>query len=1284
MFSRLLKGVKGFLSSVRKHNKKPVALDLNKAFSSGGLSSANKSVSVKRPTASQVAKKYTFSKPKPLDVQKAFKSGGLKRSGVGANTTLDKSGVTLADNINSGALSIKKKQDEFDLIREEFKQKAIKNTEAISGDASYGVVDNVADFLTFGDTRRKRSANAWAAKQQESLFGKIDDYDSRKEKFESDLAKRRAKIEASRETLNPTDFNKLVDDYIQWEKDEVYGLNYQAASLMGLIEGYGIKGSSKIDSWAGAFGRGAKWAGNKATNNAVWRYTLGEGSKNVPSLVTLPGRLVNTVNNAARDDERKIYRDDLTTINRKEEGLNAWQASYKQRAFNNDYWVDIPYSRQAALKMLKQNPYEAPLERLSDEQLRKKWDDWNRFNRRKDTLRELTTDPANFLGVFGKANKLSKTTKAGNKIRNLSKIDKASEWSRLAKTRLTNTKAGKWLTSEYKAPEELLNDALDVARTKTDKAQQELLPKLVKARKELDDIGIDTSVFDDLGKLDDFTAGVIQRSVNGKLARRDALLLAGRKPQRLRIEAIIAKIEDFSEQMRIADNVENTRFGRSVKGKFYAPTPVREVDGTLDKYNFRAFKKGNSKKTARELRQGFIDRYFVSKLDDVTDAKKVSKSDEISKIGKEYDELMDEAYSGVQDARSKLNSRGNKIRKTLSAPTNVWKKSVLKYRPAWTVNNVGYNTQAAVLAGGAEALVEQAKLLNPKYYKKVLDEVPESVKSNLAKELGSKGKLNSFYSRTENIARVGAYRAAVKKGLSPEEALKRVNKYLFDYKITNAERPLKAIMPFYTFQKNLAKATAQMPFDRPLAARFYNELDQFQQNQFSADFESTRDELRGLGFTDDEIDVIKQDLTKYYKGKLKVGDKYYNTPFNGFSEKAVSSLGINPYLAAWSEFATSTDSFGNEVSGEDASLRARIITKFPQADMLNEATKPSRTERWISEAGSSGFGLSKESQGDDNTKSNYIPSLDPDRNLKDKALSFLGKPKATTFDKNKLVERKRLEKLKNEYFAIDSGLSFEERQAAQQAVFDKYGITADQFYNSELAKYDTESTKRTKDLKQEAREKNSQLWAEYRQQPKGTRSAWAAAKIHELNESGYFDDNPYLTSFDWVNKETFEKAARKRGYDIAKKTGDWTEYNKAIGRKNSLRKPFTKQSRRRPSQKKLAYDKAKKTGDWTEYYQTYGDNRSEEAKFWSKYVEASTEQRRQMLKDNPQFATRGDWTNEQWDAWKAKNKKSARESLSSLDGFKESVAKHRKANKWDALIFNSRARRKKRVLTKLR
>lgn len=1185
-----------------------------------------------------------------------------------------------------------------------------------------GFWQKVGDKLTFGQDRRDIAARKYAEEQA----GKIQntDFSSYENKINDYLKKQAGMQDAvnkAAESMTQEEFDKYIAEQQSIIDKEYKSLVDEGANYDAKQAAFDTSSKQPLTSFGaktlGKTVRGVK--GFASDQNPVWRFTLGNGWENVPSLVRAPSRVVNWVGNINTKD-RKIFEYGGQSMNRAKTGKNAWQATYNQRNFNVSPVTDKPFDKKSAYKELQNNPLahdfkNAKTDAEKEKIAHKYWDAKNKGLRNQNSAKEIASDPLILAGglvkgaeAFGVTDKLSKFGRASKATAWAFKsADKLGEF----KSAISESKAVKWLGKEHKTPTEVFNDTKTAVRDMSRAEQDNLLKKIGSITEKLKvNPKYDLSIFEDLKALSPKEREVLQRmSGDGKLSLRDSLLSMGNGgvAVRAKFEDLAKKYTAFTEEMKLADNVKTTRFGLGKK-RIYSPKTAWADH--LDNYNFRLFRKGRQVQNGEDFLHGVIDRFFKSNLDEKMvekGGKYLKYSKELKSASGEYAKSFENAKQLIGDAKSQLRHdttgvtgwlrnkeavRGdlsfgrsifNTAKKVESAPIRIWKKSVLNLRPAWTVNNALYNAQGGVLAGGFDALSEQAKMLNPKYWRKAMSE-GAAFRSNIGKEIGNTGKLNKFYSGVEDWSRVAAGRAAVKKGLSEEQALGRVNKYLFDYKTSNWERPIKTAVPFWSFQKNLAKAAFKMPFDRPLAAITYNRIDKYQQNQYDAEFSKLTPELTKLGYTPEEINAIKEQNAKYFKGRLKIGNRWITTPFNSFSDKGLTNIGINPFLSAAQEAIDSKDSFGQTIKGKNSTFMSRLISKFPQIDIGTKlfqahqvsAGKVKPSERYIGAAGSDGFGMGKEKQGYDPSKKNYVASMDPRNKLSDQLLAFGGVPKSMQFDTKGFIEGKKLQKVTSEYFALDTkDLSWADAEAKRKAIFDKYGISSDEFYKGVLSKFDTANTTKIKNQKEAAAKSNNALFAEYGAQPAGTRSAWAVKKLHELNASGYYKDNPFLYSFvkspknpkGFITPDSIDKSKKgqqkKLDYQYAMKTGDWSIYKKKYGVKVHV--------------SKFKYgDKYFKSAESMAKYKS--------GEFWNKYANATPVDRKQLLKDNPEYNTRGNWTAAMWLADKKTKKAELKKRAVGFGNISKFVATNLQASSVKSTKFQATIhRRQKKVSWKL-
>ena len=185
---------------------------------------------------------------------------------------------------------------------------------------------------------------------------------------------------------------------------------------------------------------------------------------------------------------------------------------------------------------------------------------------------------------------------------------------------------------------------------------------------------------------------------------------------------------------------------------------------------------------------------------------------------------------------------------------NTYKKGVTVYNPGWHLANFLQNKGQNYLALGTDAFKKQtdaSKMLD--YIRGITDDVADVKLSDgtvlrgkdVAKHIIDNGiaegaqsstilnepktllpwldkridntKLMDKLSRNEETARIHHYLTQIKRGMSPDDAVKSVNKYLFDYgnKSKSEKFMENFIDPFYVFHKNYAKLLGNEALTNP-------------------------------------------------------------------------------------------------------------------------------------------------------------------------------------------------------------------------------------------------------------------------------------------------------------------------------------------------------------------------------------------------------------------------------------------------------------------------------------
>lgn len=614
--------------------------------------------------------------------------------------------------------------------------------------------------------------------------------------------------------------------------------------------------------------------------------------------------------------------------------------------------------------------------------------------------------------------------------------------------------------------------------------------------------------------------------------------------------------------------------------------------------------------------------------------------------------------SGVQ---TNLSKRGfaNTASDVYHAPMKLWKKSVLKYNPAWYVNNTMWNIPASISAGGPQVFGEYRKLLTSrKYWNEVTKNLPEGVMSKISQDIGKGG----LASKIEDTSRVATFLTLRKKGFADDKALNMTNRWLFDYATKNWERPIKGVLPFWNWQKNLIRLGGTMPFHNPRSAKVYTEgYNKFYQRPY----ENLPDEVQT--YTDPETGKeVSYNPRQAYKGKAKIGDKFYGLPFFATNPETMLQFGVNPYLSAGADYVTSTDRFGRK--NTDRSGASILGERFPQANLYRNFKKRNDqiTERYFAKSGNS-----KEKQGYDPRQPNYDKSLDQKIPFQNNVKSFLGIPRGVKFDKQEFDTKKRLSDFNKAFFAVDwdkeEEAGYKQAQAKKEAMAKKFGFDLKKdIYDNYWSKYDTATTRNTKRLKEEASKFNSPdsgYWHDYFALEAGSRTSaskrrpYLIGKFDEWKRDHTFAQNPYfnlpghgsksgkgeINPFTLKRQESDSQARRsagKRKYEakLAYERKDWAWF--ARNGYKSKRTPITadgKYFKTVESRDKYLAGKAKYATSqlWQEYYSL--PNLDAKKAFLAKHPE---------LKAFEQPKTQAEW-----DAVRALIRQKRKDKLNSRAGF---------------------------------
>lgn len=274
------------------------------------------------------------------------------------------------------------------------------------------------------------------------------------------------------------------------------------------------------------------------------------------------------------------------------------------------------------------------------------------------------------------------------------------------------------------------------------------------------------------------------------------------------------------DRVGIKENISNTPLDKldDVKN-----TPLDKIDDTLPKSdNFKT----NPPKTLEDVMKEEFEDNFAK--------------DEKELYGRT---LTKGEIKGNEEKLNRRFYKDNEIYDMYKAWLNSWKKGLTVYNPGWHVQNFFQNKGQNYLALGADAFLPQTDARN--ILKKINGEKAKDVNifdkknmksyssdeiSKLAQELGvidSLGEdvlnargifprleqkvdnsgLMKWLGQNEQTARLNHFIKQIERGMSPEDASKSVNKYLFDYSKKNGVDDFVGdfIDPFWTFHKNNAR-----------------------------------------------------------------------------------------------------------------------------------------------------------------------------------------------------------------------------------------------------------------------------------------------------------------------------------------------------------------------------------------------------------------------------------------------------------------------------------------------
>ncbi len=257
---------------------------------------------------------------------------------------------------------------------------------------------------------------------------------------------------------------------------------------------------------------------------------------------------------------------------------------------------------------------------------------------------------------------------------------------------------------------------------------------------------------------------------------------------------------------------------------------------------------------------------------------------------------------------NKINIKNNPVWDLYKRYLNTWKKGVTVYNPGWHLANFLQNKGQNYLALGTDAFKPQTKARNMlDFIKGKTDKIDDVVLKDgtvisgedLAHYARNQGvaesaqstqiiseprtllpwldqklddsKLLQRLSRNEETARLHHYLTQIERGMSKEDAVKSVNKYLFDYanKSKSEKFMENFIDPFYVFHKSYAKLLGKEALTNPskinnilrMEREMTNSTPESSRNQNASE---TKFQLPFGSFTDEDNNARYDYMAKQY------------------------------------------------------------------------------------------------------------------------------------------------------------------------------------------------------------------------------------------------------------------------------------------------------------------------------------------------------------------------------------------------------------------------------------
>lgn len=588
---------------------------------------------------------------------------------------------------------------------------------------------------------------------------------------------------------------------------------------------------------------------------------------------------------------------------------------------------------------------------------------------------------------------------------------------------------------------------------------------------------------------------------------------------------------------------------------------------------------------------------------------------------------------GRQEAARALTKREGveKLQAVPEAAGKAWRASVLGARPAWYLNNEIWNQLAGITTGGRKFL--QRQFGTGKYLDELEQVLGPEAREALVGDIGSYTGISKLATKQEGRARTALYRSMREQGLDHTQALKEVNRTFFDYTVKNWERPFKTAIPFWKWQSNITRYAAQLPFRNPKAAKAFREAN------------------RGLFTIPNQ--QLPEDRREFYDTRAKIPgtDQFITTPFYAMSPSQFDDIGVNPLLSIGSRIYTNKDKWGNSLNRETPFQAA--LSAFPQYTNLWQPINQQLNNRFESD-----YWLARDSALPKERKTDTQPYN------YNKIGAYFGKPSQKPFDREKYKNDKNYYNFNNAFWDIDwkdesqwqterkvwnpdtkkyekkQVFDWQARQEQQDELAKSFGFKdMQEVYDTRWSKYDTEFTKGVKDQKKQAAEFTSDFWKEYQSLPQdktGKRTAFTQESRLNWEANQAFVNNPYINVLrDWMFQE-------RDGLDL---TDPNSYFEWRAGKEAEFNFWKTYWASDKETRRQLIKDNPQ--------YAKYDKEASEETKFWTAFYDANPDERRRMLEANPEYAKydKEIKSAEEWDRVRAEQFAILQKKAFSLEGF---------------------------------